>query len=51
MIEPNNLDPIGAAALVMRAIEDIDQTSDEERETLLHDLLRASWASVLAQSQ
>ena len=50
-MEPNDLDPINTAALVMRVIDDIDRSSAERRENLLNDLLRAAWGSLAAQSQ
>jgi hypothetical protein len=45
------LDPITAAALVARTIDDIDASTVEQRETLLSDLLCAAWGSVSAQNQ
>jgi hypothetical protein len=45
------LDPITAAALVSRAIDDIDVSTEEQREALLSDLLCAAWGSVRAQNQ
>jgi hypothetical protein len=45
------LDPASAAALVVRAIDDIDASDDELRDALLSDLLCAAWGSVLAQKQ
>ena len=50
-MEPNGLNPGRAAALVMRAIDDIDHSSDEQRDALLRDLLCAAWGSVPAQNQ
>jgi hypothetical protein len=38
-MEPNGLDPVYNAALVVRAIEDIDQSSDGQRDSLLTELL------------
>ncbi len=38
-MEPNGLDPGPAAALVVRMIDDIDHSSDEQRDALLRDLL------------
>ncbi len=49
-MEPNGLDPV-CAALVVRVIDDIDQSTDEQRDALLHDLLCAAWGSLPAQSQ
>ncbi|HME02757.1 MAG TPA: hypothetical protein VKG38_06955 [Solirubrobacteraceae bacterium] len=52
-MEPSNqpLDPKTVAALVVRVIDDIDATSDEERDALLCDLLCAAWGSISAQNQ
>jgi hypothetical protein len=53
VMEPSNspLDPVSAAALVVRAVDDIDASSEEDREALLSDLLCAAWGSVCAQNQ
>jgi hypothetical protein len=50
-MEPNGLDPRRAAALVVRVIDDIDRSSDEQRDALLHDLLYAAWGDLAAQNQ
>jgi hypothetical protein len=50
-MEPHGLDPASDAALVLRAIEDIDRGSDEDRDALLLDLLYAGWGSPAAQNQ
>jgi hypothetical protein len=52
-MEPDSwpLDPITAAALVTRVIDDIDASSEEQRDELLADLLCAAWGSILAQNQ
>jgi len=50
-MEPNGLDPASTAALVVRTIEDIEESTDEERDALLFDLICAAWGSPLAQSQ
>jgi hypothetical protein len=53
-MEPNNLpprDPISVAAVVVRAIDDIDASGEDERDELLSDLLCAAWGSILAQNQ
>lgn len=52
-MEPNNtpLDPTMIAALVVRVIDDIDDSSEERRDALLSDLLCAAWGSILAQNQ
>jgi hypothetical protein len=44
------LDPVTAAALVLRVIDEIDVSSDEDRESLLSDLLCAAWGSRWAQN-
>jgi len=44
-------DPISAAALVMRVIDDVDESTEEERDALLSDLLCAAWGSICAQNQ
>lgn len=53
MMEPDRwpLDPGSAAALVVRVIDDIDESDDERRDALLSDLLCAAWGSVCAQNQ
>jgi len=45
------LDRIRGAALVARAIDDIDASTEEQSEALLSDLLCAAWGSVWAQNQ
>jgi hypothetical protein len=50
-MEPNGLDPLSSAALVLRVIEDIDCCSDEQREALLLDLLSAAWGGSPALNQ
>jgi hypothetical protein len=52
-MEPNSwpLDPVSAAALVVRVIDDIDASDDERRDDLLSDLLCAAWGCTWAQSQ
>ena len=51
MLEPNGLDPGRAAALVVRVIDAIDHSSDEQLDALLSDLLSAAWGSLPAQNQ
>jgi hypothetical protein len=46
-----SIDPVAVAALVMRAIDDIDESDDGERNELLSDLLCAAWGSLRAQNQ
>ncbi len=50
-MEPNGLDPVSAAALVLRAIEDIDLSTDDDREELLAELFRVAWGRPGAQHQ
>lgn len=45
------LDPLSAAMLVARAIDDIDQSSDEQRAALLSGLSCAAWGKQWAQNQ
>jgi len=45
------LDPILVAALVMRAIEDIDQSTEEQQESLLSALVCAAWGNLCSLSQ
>ncbi len=53
VMEPNDwpLDSASAAALVARAIDDIDESSEEDQCTLLSELLCAAWGSLWAQNQ
>jgi hypothetical protein len=53
LMEPNSwpTDPIAAAALVSRVVDDIDAGDDESRDALLADLLCAAWGSLAAQNQ
>ena len=52
-MEPNSWppDPVSAAALVIRVVDDIDASEDKDRDALLSDLLGATWGSILAQNQ
>lgn len=45
------LDAVSAAALVARALYDIDESSEDESLALLSDLLCAAWGTRLAQDQ
>ncbi len=45
------LDAVSAAALVVRAIEDLDHRSEQDGTILLSDLLCAAWPSCWAQDQ
>ncbi|HTQ68074.1 MAG TPA: hypothetical protein VMI13_05235 [Solirubrobacteraceae bacterium] len=49
--EHQPLDPILAAALVTRTIEDIDQSTEEESESLLSALVCAAWGNLCSLSQ
>ena len=53
LMEPDGrpLDRKAAAALVVRVIDDIDQSDDEQRVALLCDLLCAAWGCISAQNQ
>ncbi len=52
-MEPKSwpLDPISAAALVARVIDDIDESTEEQRDELLVGLLDAAWGNLWAQNQ
>ncbi len=52
-MEPSSwpIDPVSAAARVGRAIDDIDEQSDDERATLLAALMCAAWGNIWAQWQ
>ncbi|HTA12528.1 MAG TPA: hypothetical protein VK765_03830 [Solirubrobacteraceae bacterium] len=52
-MEPTDwpIDPVAAAALVLRVIDDIDASSEEALDTLLGELLYAAWGTILAQNQ
>jgi len=45
------LDPVSAAALVVRVVDDIDTSTEEQRDGLLCELLSAAWGSIWAQNQ
>jgi hypothetical protein len=45
------LEPTSAAALVVRAVDDIDTSEEEDRDALLCDLLAAAWGTAWAQNQ
>jgi hypothetical protein len=53
MMEPGSFpaDPVAIAAVVVRAIDDIDIATDDDRMTLLADLLCAAWGTPQAQNQ
>jgi len=53
MIDPDNgpLDPKAAAALVLRLVDDIDESSESDRDALLSALLSAAWGGAAAMSQ
>jgi hypothetical protein len=44
-------DPVQTAALVLRALDDINESSDEDRDVLLEALMCAAWGSAWAQNQ
>ncbi len=43
--EPQPLDPIQTAALVMRTVDDIDESTEDDREALLSALVCAAWGN------
>ena len=45
------LDPQSSAVLVTRVIDEIDESSEEQRDALLCELLYAAWGNVWAQNQ
>jgi hypothetical protein len=45
------LDPVSAAALLVRVIDEIDDRSEEETDAMLGAMLCAAWGSILAQNQ
>ncbi len=49
--EDRPLDRISTAALVVRVIDELDTSSEEQRDELLCELLCAAWGSILAQNQ
>jgi hypothetical protein len=52
-MEPTSwpIDPVAAAERVGRAIDDIDEQTDDDRESLLAALICASWGNIWAQWQ
>jgi hypothetical protein len=53
VMEPNDwpLDSVSAVALIRRVIDDIDRGGEEQRDTLLCELLYVAWGSISAQNQ
>jgi hypothetical protein len=49
--ESGPLDSLEIFALVLRAVRDIDTSSDERRDVLLFDLLCSAWPEPVAQNQ
>ncbi len=45
------LDPISAAMLVARVKDELETSSEEERDALLCDLMDAAWGNLWAQNQ
>ncbi len=45
------LDRAATAALVVRVIDDVDVSSEEDRDQLLSELLCSAWGTVWAQNQ
>jgi hypothetical protein len=49
--EDRSLERISTAVLVVRVIDELDASSEEQRDELLCELLCAAWGSILAQNQ
>ena len=45
------LDPVSAAVLVARVIDEVDTSTEEQRDELLSELLYAAWGHHWAQNQ
>ena len=45
------LDPVAAAAVVVRVIEEVDASSDDQLDELLYQLVSTAWGSLWAQDQ
>jgi hypothetical protein len=45
------LDPVATAAIVVRVIEDVDGSDEDQRDALLYDLLSAAWGTLWALDQ
>jgi hypothetical protein len=52
-MEPKDwpLDPVSAAELVVRVIEDLDSSTEEQQDILLGEFLYTAWGSIWAQNQ
>lgn len=52
-MEPKDwpLDPVAAAAAVSLVIEDLDVSSEDQRDALLYELIRTAWGTVWALDQ
>ena len=52
-MEPKSwpLDPLSAAVLVARVIDEVDMSTEEQRDELLCELLYTAWGNVWAQNQ
>jgi hypothetical protein len=52
-MEPRDwpLDPVSAAAAVIRAVEDVDASNEDQRDELLYDLVSTAWGCIWAQDQ
>lgn len=52
-MEPEQLplDPLAAAALVVRLVDEIDSSDDEDRMALLDALASAAWGGAIARNQ
>jgi hypothetical protein len=45
------LDPVAAAAIVVRVIEALDESDEDQRDALLYDFVSAAWGSLWALDQ
>ncbi len=45
------LDPMSSAVLVARVMGEVDESSDEQRDDLLSELLYAAWGNPWARNQ
>ncbi len=45
------LDPVAAAAVVVRVIEEVDASNDDQLDELLYQLVSTAWGSLWAQDQ
>jgi hypothetical protein len=50
-MDPNGSEPTSSEALLLRILDDIDESSEEQRDALLVELLCAAWGTPPAQNQ